>query len=85
MPLQLAPITNSAPIFFTYSTGKFLNNPPSTSNIFPVSIGLNAVGIDILLLNANAKLPLSKTTGFPVTISTEMHLNGIGNLSKSLI
>ena len=79
------PITISAPIFITSSTGKLLTIPPSANNLPSISIGVNIVGIAILALNASAIFPLSRTTASPVSRSVAIQTKGIGNFLKSFL
>ena len=79
------PITISAPIFITSSTGKLLIIPPSASNLPSISIGVKTVGIAILALKASEIFPLSSTTASPVSRSVAIHTNGIGNFLKSVL
>ncbi len=78
----LTPITMSAPISKSSSTGKLSTTPPSTASVVSRSAAVKAVGIDMLALRASERDPSLKTIGSPVLTSVAIHLNGMGKSSK---
>ncbi|MBA1333809.1 MAG: hypothetical protein HPY66_0202 [Firmicutes bacterium] len=81
---RFTPITTSAPILFTRSTGTGSIRPPSASVLPSSSTGTNIPGIAILALMALYKYPFLKITCLPLSRSVATIAKGLRSSSKVL-